>query len=155
MISYLLHWRPNIPIKKFRHVCVICFCQFFNLWFYVCLVHFICIVIIYIYISKLICFSCTLYALCHVELSPLKVFSLLRKKTMNIYNNCFQLWYEIFLGHDVHYNGYNSIIRNLHVLTFVMSWFVTNSMTKMIDKKLRFFGYLSMIDEHTTKLYRV
>ncbi len=131
MISDLLWWRPNIPIKKFRHVWVICFCQFFNLWFYVCLVHFTCIVIILKkYFSPNYVFSCTLYALCYVELSPWKVFSLLGKKTMNIYNNYFQLCYKRFLGHAVLYNGYNSIIWNLHVLIIVMSWFVTNSIQK-------------------------
>jgi hypothetical protein len=34
------------------------------------------------------------------------------------------------LGHDVVYNGYKSIIRNLHVWTIVMSGFVTNSIQK-------------------------
>jgi hypothetical protein len=94
-------------------------------------------------------------SLCHVELSRLKVFSLLGKKKMNIYSNYFQLCYKRFLSHDVLDNGYN--FDNMK-LSCINNWYVmicNKFNTKMLDKELYFLIYLSMIDEHTTNLYRV
>jgi len=88
-INNILWWKPNICIMFFQFLYALLLLKLYTNF----------------YINKLICNPCMLYATFHVEWPPLKVCSLSKK---GINNNI--VFYNGFLGFDVHYNAHNEFI---------------------------------------------